>query len=85
MEGEGGVPVAGHCVVRLLGDGGESGVGQLATVNEGGVEEFELLLADRSAPGPVDRVEQSLPEQTHVDKMIKRGAFNEFMQVEYPT
>ena len=52
MQGEGGVAVARHGVVRLLRQRVEGGVAQLARVYEGGVEQLELLLGDHTRPAP---------------------------------
>ena len=60
MQGEGGVAVARHGVVRLLRQRVEGGVAQLARVYEGGVEELELLLGDDSGAAAVDCVKQGL-------------------------
>ena len=60
VQTELGVPVAGHGVVGLLRQGVEGGVPELAGINEGGVEELELLLGDHAGAASVDCVKQSL-------------------------
>lgn len=44
MEGEAGVSIARHGVVRSLRDCHQAGVTQFASVNESSVEQFEFLL-----------------------------------------
>ena len=60
MQSQLGVSVAGHGVVGFLCQRCESLVTELPGIDEGRVEELELLLGDDPGAAPVDGVEESL-------------------------